>query len=397
MGTTLQVADLGGNMTQQFANAYPRKNFFIQMFTKDIGLEDCILDLIDNSIDGLIRSRDIKLSDIIGWIFSNELKSAVQKNGLPVVRVDYSGESVSITDNCGGIDFDYALSEALNFGHGSDWKKGFLGVYGVGMKRALFKIGEQFSIKSSTLDNGFSCDLNVPDWLTLDNNMDDWRIPLVPGQKATNENSAGTAITISQLHSEVKDRLLSGTIEKSLHDSIAKTYSFFIGKYARIFLNGREVQPFKIPWVLPTDGSVSYEEFEQDGVTVRILASIAEPNEFGRLREENAGWYIVCNGRIVLAADKSKVTGWGDPRMPTFQPKHRRFVGLVFFESMNPLQLPWTTTKRDLNQESGVYMKVRGRMAMAARPILSFIDKSLRVPSSFLLGACCFVNFHTKF
>ena len=35
----------------QFAKAYPRKHFFFEMFTRDISLEDCILDLIDNSID----------------------------------------------------------------------------------------------------------------------------------------------------------------------------------------------------------------------------------------------------------------------------------------------------------------------------------------------------------
>ena len=39
--------------------AYPRKQFFIEMFTRDIGLEDCILDLIDNSMDALLRIRNV--------------------------------------------------------------------------------------------------------------------------------------------------------------------------------------------------------------------------------------------------------------------------------------------------------------------------------------------------
>jgi len=33
----------------QFADAHPRKRFFLQMFTRDIALEDTVLDLIDNS------------------------------------------------------------------------------------------------------------------------------------------------------------------------------------------------------------------------------------------------------------------------------------------------------------------------------------------------------------
>ncbi len=74
LGRDQRVSIPGGEMNQDFANAYPRKNFFIQMFTKDIGLEDCILDLIDNSIDGLIRSRKIKLSALSKWVFAKDPK-----------------------------------------------------------------------------------------------------------------------------------------------------------------------------------------------------------------------------------------------------------------------------------------------------------------------------------
>ncbi len=40
-------------------NAEPTKGFFIDMLTKDIGLVDCILDLVDNSIDGWIRRSQL--------------------------------------------------------------------------------------------------------------------------------------------------------------------------------------------------------------------------------------------------------------------------------------------------------------------------------------------------
>jgi hypothetical protein len=48
-------------MTENYASAFPRKRFFLEMFTRDITLEECVLDLIDNSIDGLIRSRSLNL------------------------------------------------------------------------------------------------------------------------------------------------------------------------------------------------------------------------------------------------------------------------------------------------------------------------------------------------
>ncbi|WP_202949120.1 hypothetical protein [Halomonas sp. KM-1] len=39
------------------ALANPTKSFFVKMLTRDITLEDCILDLIDNSVDGAWKSE----------------------------------------------------------------------------------------------------------------------------------------------------------------------------------------------------------------------------------------------------------------------------------------------------------------------------------------------------
>jgi hypothetical protein len=47
----------------------------------------------------------------------------------------------------------------------------------------------------------------------------------------------------------------------------------------------------------------------------------------------------------------------------------------VFFEARDALALPWTTTKRSVNRESTVYRKAISRMAVLARPILSFCSR----------------------
>ncbi|WP_072395132.1 hypothetical protein [Hyphomicrobium sp. CS1GBMeth3] len=47
-------------------DANPTKAFFVRMITRDIALEDCVLDLIDNSIDGawkLEGGKPMSLSD----------------------------------------------------------------------------------------------------------------------------------------------------------------------------------------------------------------------------------------------------------------------------------------------------------------------------------------------
>lgn len=42
-------------MNYNIIEGNPTKQFFIEMITRDISIEDAIMDLVDNSIDGAIR------------------------------------------------------------------------------------------------------------------------------------------------------------------------------------------------------------------------------------------------------------------------------------------------------------------------------------------------------
>ncbi len=50
---------------RMIADASPTKGVFLEMFVRDLSLEDCILDLVDNSIDSLIKSRNIDVSEAL--------------------------------------------------------------------------------------------------------------------------------------------------------------------------------------------------------------------------------------------------------------------------------------------------------------------------------------------
>lgn len=115
-------------MPQLIAKAYPRKNFFVQMFTKDISLEDCVLDLIDNSIDGLIKSRHMRLSSIAHGIWVAKKETRVRIATLPTIHVTLTNKSFEIKDNCGGIDLKDAVEEVFNFGHALGWSSESLAV-----------------------------------------------------------------------------------------------------------------------------------------------------------------------------------------------------------------------------------------------------------------------------
>ena len=116
-------------------NGSPSKELFITMLTRDITLIDAISDLVDNCVDGAIKLRRKR-----------------KFTGLEV-DITVNGNCFNIKDNCGGIDKDLAQNYAFRFGRPSktpqiDYS---VGQFGIGMKRALFKMGKHFEIKGQVL------------------------------------------------------------------------------------------------------------------------------------------------------------------------------------------------------------------------------------------------------
>ncbi len=362
-----------------YARAYPRKRFFLDMFTRDISLEDCILDLIDNSIDALLRHRPNAVPlDALEAIGAQPLPHDTL---LPRIDLSFSENRFTIEDNCGGIPLKEAKNQAFIFGKPADGNgeaSGTLGVYGIGLKRAIFKIGQHLAMRSATPDEGWQVDLDIVEWAKKDDTFDDWRIPITSAPAAKSAKSAGTKIVIDPLRDETKLRLQDGEFAGLLHAHVARTYAWLLDRYVRIKINERPVEPVKIE--IGTSAEVSYARdlFELDGVHVELLAGLATRGSSGEWRQETAGWYVMCNLRIVLAANKDEVGGWGGGALPMFQPKYRGFIGLAFFRSSDGLKLPWTTTKRGLNRESAIYMFARNRMRGVARPIITFLDQMYR-------------------
>jgi len=76
------------------ANAFPRKHFFLEMFTRDISLEECILDLIDNSIDALVKTKNIDISSVV----FKKGESRPPPSSLPRVDVELSDKEFKIAE-----------------------------------------------------------------------------------------------------------------------------------------------------------------------------------------------------------------------------------------------------------------------------------------------------------
>jgi hypothetical protein len=363
-------------MSATFASALPRKQFFLEMFTRDIRLIDCILDLVDNSIDSLIRRDKIDLQKEI--VEARPPLDAAALAALPLIEISFDSNEFKIEDNCGGIAVKDAQDEAFNFGHDPDYDPGKhgsrLGAYGIGMKRAIFKIGNHFQITSRTAQDGFTMDVDVREWAKNDKSPKDWRLPMETTERAKSKRETGTSILITDFTDSVKLAIKAPTLTSELIQQISRTYGLFLNRFVKVVVNNAQVDPQRIPIGEGKGITPERRHYQWDGVSVDIVATLAAKSAGGTWQGEAAGWYIICNGRIVVYADKSELTGWDRQIVPQFQPKFRGFIGIVNYFSKDPLELPWTTTKRSLNRDSPAFLKIRSEMQAAAKPIIKLLE-----------------------
>lgn len=349
------------------ASAQPEKRLFISLLTRDINLAGAALDLIDNSINSAIIESKIKLNEPSDYI--KLLDRRVAKK-LPKIDIAFTRAQFSITDTCGGIPLDLAEKEVFRFGRPDDdigpAHHDTLSVYGIGLKRAIFKLGDHIVMESNHPKGGFLMDLRVQRWQRIP--QDKWSIP-ISKVDAKIDVVYGTNIVVKDLYSDIAKRLSDGSFEAELIRIIAKTYTYFLERIVTVTVNGKPVEPVDISF----GENMASDTFVADGVTGSVLAGISKPA--GKFHTaEIAGWYVFCNGRAVAFADKSNLTGWGT-FLPSFQPKHRPFIGLVFFTAEDPEDLPWTTTKSGINQESAVWQHALRKMGKVGKQITSYLDR----------------------
>lgn len=346
-------------------DASPTKAFFVENLTRDLSLEDALLDLIDNSIDAAIQTYGIDVSPAL------LVSTPASAGGLPspMVEVDISPDGIEVRDWAGGIDPALARDHVFRLGRAPMEGRSTLGVYGIGLKRAIFKIGADVVVESRHKNGGFRVAFNVPEWLDDDT---DWSLPMAVLPAARTRNKSGTRIAVTGLRPEIRMKLGDPSTLRRLRTYIASTYALFLEQAVKVNLNGHNIPPDSIPLgesdrVLP--GKV---EMKQGDVHVELFAGLAARRE-DDWQMERAGWYVLCNGRVVVSANKDQLTGWGTLG-PQFVSKYRGFVGVAFFYSNLPGHLPWTTTKRGLNLESEVFQKARREMTTVARPVLRFLN-----------------------
>ena len=351
------------------ADANPAKEFFIDVITKDIGLERAILDLVDNSVDGARQFRSPPTDE-------NKLEPVRSYEGL---RIDLtvSPDEFVIQDNCGGMSLETAQQYAFRFGrkqkNGTPRITHSIGLFGIGMKRALFKLGDHFRIESTSAYTHFVIDQDVNEWQA----RDDWDFPFADARRYDSEvpvDRRGTKIRVTELHDTVRADFARENWRNGLVAQLKDALREPIARGLVATVNGDAVEAEKPSLYVSDRIRPQVTEFSPPAdpdVTVRMYVGVAEGNL------DRAGWYVFCNDRLVIAGDQTSLTGWGakDPvAIPKFHNQFHRFWGYVYMDSDDPSKLPWNTTKTGIDTDSPLWRAVKQHMIIAMKPVIEFLN-----------------------
>ncbi|PPE80046.1 ATP-binding protein [Kaistia algarum] len=354
------------------------------MLTRDIELRDAILDLLDNCVDGILRSA------------SPDQTAARPYEGFHAT-VLLASDHFQIVDNCGGIPIEtakrYAFAMGKPEGAESETTSATVGMYGIGMKRAIFKLGTDALVESWS-DTGFTVEF-TSQWMTTEGWTD---LPVHELQEGRLPNR-GTSITVMTLNPEVSASFSEPEWIDDFCRTISQHYSIILEKGFSVLVgNGRDQpraivpEPFRLLQTAEDGGRriAPYVYFGKLGeVDVEIYAGLyrelltaeeADTEEETRGTTDDAGWTVACNDRVVIWKDKTRLTGWGEATVPNYHGQFIAITGIVLMKCENPKQLPLTTTKRGIDAASNVYSEAKDLMREATKSLTSFTNRWKKFP-----------------
>lgn len=360
---------------RHLVDASPARRFFVSMLVRDIELIPAIIDLVDNSADGAKRLRPEPADDRYDGLF---------------VHVFASPDEFVIHDNCGGMDVNLAREKAFRFGRATDSPEpiGEVGQFGIGMKRALFKLGDHFTVESATATSRFTLPVEVPEWTTEEDGDWSFRFSALEEGIEVGEGDRGTKIVVKELHDLVRSDFAQDRFLGRLRHDLAQRELRLLQQGLEIKVNGKSLSaqppvllagedfgPINIEKVLEVDDS--------NTLRMRLWAGLADPemdedaddlDEAEKYRKEPpAGWYVFCNDRLLLFANKDRLTGWAS-EAAAYHPQYSRFRGYLMLEG-DARYMPWNTTKTGVDEDSRVFREIQVEMIDALQKVQAVINR----------------------
>jgi hypothetical protein len=250
------------------------------------------------------------------------------------------------------------------------------------MKRALFKLGRWFQVSTTAESEQYSITVPVDEWSRSDE-PDSWNFKFDPDliQLADGatfpENERRTKIEVRELREEAVRQFEDPTYDTRFKAKLSDAQNEFLKRGLEIEVNGRFLVSEKFQLLFsndltPTFEQEQYTEAGKSPVTVKYYVGLMQSTP-----ADEAGWYVFCNGRMILRADRSPLVGWGEAayNIPRYHNQYARFRGYVFFECDDSSRLPWNTTKTSLDRDSPVYNRAKRKMLELMSPIIKFINE----------------------
>jgi len=324
-------------------NASPTKEFFISMLTRDISTDRAILDLIDNSIDAATQSNKHDAS----------------------IKLTINSNSLIIFDDAGGLDLQVAKEYAFRFGRSSKspLTPNSVGQFGVGMKRTLFKIGQEFAVESRKNGVAYKVHVDVEQWLA-EATIWDFHYSLL---EATDLDEGQTRITVTKIRDDAQALLGDPIFQNNLGQEVSAAYFKKINAGLKIYINGELVSSDDLTVKTSQGLSCLKKQIISDDVLVTVYCGVSDRDW------DEGGWYVTCNDRLVAQADQSDTTGWGINGNPKYHADFAYFRGLVEFSSSDSSKLPWTTTKTGVDRDRKIFKAALHHMSLAMKPVLTFL------------------------
>lgn len=323
----------------------------MQLFTTDISAEECIYDLIDNSVDAARQEIQTSIHDQDEYGLPSSYKGYK-------VQVDISSTKVTITDNCKGVSKADFENSTFIIGQRSvsDYSIGF---YGIGLKRALLKLGNKYSIVSD--DGKHKITFNA-DRKTLSQST-----KKAKAQLSKTSKTHSVQIHIEKLDIEIKQILSNKNWRAELKEKISRRYGIFINKGLSLKIDGQILKGI-VPKIRKKGPVPLFKDSMSDVAGVDIYIQTGSHIKY-KMRHETGfsqasntkltpefGWYVVCNDRIMIVADKSKSIGLTS----NWHSEYNGFIGWVYFIAKDASDLPWNTKKTQIVMESPSFMKAKG-------------------------------------
>lgn len=346
--------------------------FLENTLTQDITTLEAIYDLIDNSIDAARRD-----------IFKNK-EFVSDMYGMPK---DYSGYCINITvndkeiiisDNSLGFSKYDLENKSFMIGKPSNHEFG-IGQYGIGLKRALLKIGRKYSLTTDDNKNRFVADFSNKD-IVGDKDF-------ITSKIMTSHNEKSTTFKINQLRPNILPDIKSEAWYDNAIKGISQRYTIYLEKGLKINIEYFKKQKINIDSVLVKIRKNSrFKPFIKNydlgnGVTAIINAGIHEkylfPEEDGYSRSNTSkiskefGIYIICNDRVIVGHSTESIHGW----KTKWHNEYNGFVCIVRFISKDPSLLPMNTAKTAITVDAAIFLDAASKI----QPIVDDYRKNIKL------------------